>query len=92
MIYIHRQWNPKKVEPKNFGFGFRNQTQTRKPKKKNSKPKNPNFFGFSELNFRKIEVSIYHSICLNELIRNMSLFSLKMVRFKNYGVKFIKNS
>ena len=44
------------------------------PKKKefsNPNPKTQNFFGFSELNFRKIEVSIYHSIRLDELIRRV---------------------
>lgn len=50
------------------------------------------FFWFSELNFRKIEVSICHSICLDELIKNISPFSLKMLQIKSYGVAKLKQN
>ena len=74
-----------------FGFGFLglNLGFGTKPKtmKKKSQSQNQNFFGFSELNFRKIRVSIHHSICLDELITNMSLFSLKSFDSKVVGLQ-----
>ena len=76
------------MEPKNFGFlglGFRPKP---KPKKKfsNLNPKTQKNFGFSELNFRKINVSIHHSIRLGELIVNIPFIVFKMLWFKRYGV------
>ena len=61
-----------------------------KKKISNPNPKTQKYFGFSELSFRKIRVSIHHSIRLDELIKNMSPFSLKKLRIKIYEVAKLK--
>ena len=79
------------MEPKNFGFlglglGFGPKPKKKKILKPKPKPKTQRNFGFSELNFRKINVSIHHSIRLGELIVNIPFIILKMLWFKRYGV------
>ena len=50
-------------------------------------------FGFwvFRIKAEKIGVYIHHSIRLDELIKNMSFFNLKKLRFKSYGVAKLKN-